>query len=64
MEVAGWNEIYKSKLSIRPLMNLLKSDGSIVMVKVEASRAEYIDVKRTLGNIEPKIMVPFSKVAA
>jgi hypothetical protein len=45
-------------------MNLLKSDGSIVMVKVEASRAEYIDVKRTLGNIEPKINVPFSKVAA
>jgi hypothetical protein len=64
MEVAGWNEIYKSKLSIRPLMNLLKSDGSIIMVKVEASRAEYIDVKRTLGNIEPKIIVPFSKVAA
>jgi hypothetical protein len=63
MEVAGWNEIYKSKLSIRPLMNLLKSDGSIVMVKVEASRAEYIDVKRTLGNIEPRAS-SFFKVAA
>lgn len=64
IEVAGWNDIYKSKLSIRPLMNLFKGDGSIVMVKIEASRAEYIDVKRTLNNIEPKTTSFFAVTAA
>lgn len=52
MEVAPWNKIYKSKLSIRPLMNQLRENGTIVLVTVEGSKAVYIDVQSTLAKLE------------
>lgn len=53
MEVALWNKIYKSKQSIRPLMNQLKENGTIVFATVEASKAVFIDVQSTLEKLEP-----------
>ncbi len=53
MEVAPWNKIYKSKQSIRPLMNQLRENGIIVLATVEGSKAVYIDVQSTLERLEP-----------
>jgi hypothetical protein len=53
IEVAKWNDIYKSKQSLRPLMNTLKEDGTIVFAEVVGSRASFIDVKRTLDVLNP-----------
>lgn len=50
-EVAPWNKIYKSKQTIRPLMNQLKENGTIVFVTVEGSKAAYIDVQATFENL-------------
>ena len=53
MEVALWNKIYKSKQSIRPLMNQLKENGTIIFATVESSKAVFIDVQSTLEKLEP-----------
>lgn len=51
MVVARWNIVYKASQHIRPVMNQLKREGKIEIVKVIGSRAEYIDINKTLEYI-------------
>ena len=64
MEVAPWSKIYKSKQSIRPLMNQLKENGTIIFATVEASKAVFIDVQSTLEKLEPANIIADSTEAA
>ena len=59
-EVAPWNKIYKSKLSIRPLMNQLRQNGIIVFIDVVGSRAAHIDVEATFANMNAPSVEPIN----